>query len=1018
MSVRIYGRGCLGLLLAAICVATASAQRQHIVMTDPLTPQEQLKGFHLPPGFDIELVASEPEINKPLNFSFDSKGRLYITSTIDYPFPTQGPGNDRMTRLEDTDGDGRYDKAEDYVQGLSMPTGATLVPGGAIIFSIPNIWSYTDSNSDGRLDHREKLYSEFGNVDTHGMNNGFTRWLDGWIYACHGFRNESTVSGTGGHTISMASGNGYRFRADGSQIEQIWFGQVNPFGITFDALGNLFTADCHSKPAYCLLRGAHYPSFGKPHDGLGFGPELIKHTHGSTAISGVVYYAADQFPEEYRDTLFIGNCVTGRVNFDKFTYHGSSLTGVEQPDFVTCDDPWFRPVELKLGPDGALYIADFYNCIIGHYEVPLTHPMRDRERGRVWRVYYKGKEGEKPSRPRPVADLTAVGLEELWNRLADPNLIVRMLATHEIIDRFGADAVRPVETRIAGKSTPYQRTHALWIIEQLGTLDDALVRTLADDPDRLVRVHLVKAMDERSDWNATALDVGELVRSKLADSDAFVRRAAAGALGRHADRRNFDPLMQLWAETPPEDTYLIHTVRMAIRDHLLEPKIFAEYAKLEAENDRTRRLLDVLPGVRNAESAGFMLGTLTSGGSDPARRNELIHYVARYLSKDRMEELNRHVLASRDAGFDEQLVVLQSYRQGLQERGEKLSTPFRGWATELARQLLAQKEAPRRIAGAVVATQLRLAELFDDLAEIITLPKENAELKYRSIEACLAIDRKRTFPLVAPVLANSAELLPLRIKAAEAVSAANLPEGRQLLLDEIQIAHQSLAVSLAVELAKSVEGGEMLLAAIEEGLVSARLLQRPRVERTLEYVEVPDVVARIKKLTTDLPPEDEAVARLFETRRKGFQAAQPELSNGKKVFEKQCAICHQLQGEGTKVGPDLDGIGFRGLERLLEDTLDPNRNVDPAFRATIVITDDGLTHTGLALRDEGMVLILVDAEGKEQRIEHGTIEERFDSPLSPMPTVALDVVTEREYYDLISFLLSQQQEVPAAATSE
>src|SRR5690606_34299912 len=129
------------------------------------------------------------------------------------------------------------------------------------------------------------------------------------------------------------------------------------------------------------LRGAYYPSFGKPHDGLGYGPEMMTHSHGSTGIAGVVYYAADAFPAEYRETVFIGNPITGKINHDRLEAHGSTYRALEQPDFLSCDDPWFRPVDLQLAPDGSLYIADFYNRIIGHYEVPLNHPLRDRERG-------------------------------------------------------------------------------------------------------------------------------------------------------------------------------------------------------------------------------------------------------------------------------------------------------------------------------------------------------------------------------------------------------------------------------------------------------------------------------------------------------------------------------------------------------------------------------------------------------------------------------------------------------------
>ena len=179
----------------------------------------------------------------------------------------------------------------------------------------------------------------------------------------------------------MNSGNTYRMRPDGSHAEYFTHGQVNPFGLAFDPLGNLYSCDCHSRPVYQLLRGAWYPSFGKPDDGLGFGPEMVTHDHGSTGIAGIAYYAADQFPAAYRDTVFIGNVVTNRINHDRIEWHGSSPKGIEQPDFVWSDDNWFRPVDIELGPDGALYVADFYNRIIGHYEVPL-HPPRPRPRAR------------------------------------------------------------------------------------------------------------------------------------------------------------------------------------------------------------------------------------------------------------------------------------------------------------------------------------------------------------------------------------------------------------------------------------------------------------------------------------------------------------------------------------------------------------------------------------------------------------------------------------------------------------
>src|SRR5262249_35852691 len=155
------------------------------------------------------------------------------------------------------------------------------------------------------------------------------------------------------------------------------------------------------------------------HDGLGFAPDIIAHSHGSTGICGVVYYDADAFAEEYRHTVFIGNPVTGRINHDRLAIHGSSVTAVERPDFLSCDAPWFRSVDIKLAPDGSLSIADFYNCIIGHYEVDLYHPRRDRERGRIWRVVYRG---ESNSTPRTPLNLEAIDPEGLVAALDSGNI--------------------------------------------------------------------------------------------------------------------------------------------------------------------------------------------------------------------------------------------------------------------------------------------------------------------------------------------------------------------------------------------------------------------------------------------------------------------------------------------------------------------------------------------------------------------------------------------------------------------
>src|SRR5262249_30923842 len=406
---------------------------------------------------------------------------------VEYPFPAAPDKKPRDTVkvLEDFSADGRARKITTFADGLNIPLGVLpLTSEGkkgdeALIFSIPAIQRFRDTDGAGKAAKRDVVYEKYGFGDTHGMTSAFTWGLDGWIYACHGFSNTSTVQAKDGSRVTMHSGNTYRFRADGSHIEQFTWGQVNPFGICFDPLGNLYSADCHSQPIYQLLRGAYYPSFGKPHDGLGFGPEMINNYRGSTAISGIVYYAADHFPAAVRGSAFVGDVVTNRINRFALTWHGASPRATQQ-DFLKSDDLWFRPVDIKLGPDGALYVADFYNRIIGHYEVPLDHTGRDRDRGRIWRIVYRGPDGKgQPKAPR--LDWTKASVKELVADLGHPNLTVRTFATNQLARRGGAQAIQAVRDVMNPRSDPYARAHGLWALERCGALDDRTLAAAAED---------------------------------------------------------------------------------------------------------------------------------------------------------------------------------------------------------------------------------------------------------------------------------------------------------------------------------------------------------------------------------------------------------------------------------------------------------------------------------------------------------------------------------------------------------
>jgi putative heme-binding domain-containing protein len=1000
-------------LFAGLCVPlTCRAQPEPppIAPTGPRTAEGERQGFHLPPGFEVQLVAAEPDIIHPINIAFDAGGRLWVTMSVEYPFPAKDPHHtkDVVKVLEDFGPDGRARKITTWADNLNIPIGVLPLADGAVVHSIPDVWRMWDSRGAGRADKREVLLGTYGYQDTHGMTGNFVRGLDGWVYATHGFANTSTVKGKDGSQITMTSGNTYRFRPDGTGVEHFTNGQVNPFGLCFDPLGNLYSCDCHSRPIYQLLRGAYYPSFGRPHDGLGFGPEMMQHSHGSTAIAGIVYYAADNWPAEFRDNIFIGNVVTNRVNRDTLRKHGSSYTAVEAPDFIISDDPWYRPVHMMLGPDGAMYIADFYNRIIGHYEVPLTHPGRDRTHGRIWRVVYRGP-GGKAGTAAPRADWTKVSAAELVGDLAHPNLNVRLIATNQLADRGGKEGIEAVRKVMRPGSYPFQRMHGLWVLDRQGALDDDRLTAAARDTEVGVRVHALRVLVERKDLSARQRN---LVLAGLKDADAFVRRAAAEALGRHPEAANVRPLLELRHAVPKEDTHLLHVTRMALRDQLLHKSSWEGIARQTWGDRDVLALADVCLGAPSAEATGFLAANLSRLAEGHERLAEYARHIARYGT-------SRGVAAVRAFAHDRHgadpvfgAALIKAEQQGTQERGAKLDEATLHWAQDLDRELLAAAQPDRLQAGIELAGLLKIEAAQGRLAALLADRKMPERRRREAAAALTAIDPQRHLDALGRILGDPSEALGLREQLAGVLAHTNRPRAQEELLKGLASAPAKLQGAIAQALAGSREGAERLLDAVGSGKASARLLQESAVRQRLEQAQVPDLPKRLAKLTRGLPSANEKLQALINERSAGFAKARTNPALGAQVFEKNCAVCHQVANKGAKYAPQLDGVGLRGPDRLLEDILDPSRNVDQAFRATTLTLKEGQVVSGLLTREEGEVLVLVDAQGKEQRIPRDAVESRIVSQLSPMPANFGEQMSEPELYNLLAFLLRQR--APAA----
>ena len=656
----------------------------NIRVTDFQTPEQEQASFKLPPGFEITIFASEPDISKPINMEFDERGRLWVTNTVEYPMPARGrPGRDRITILEDTDGDGKADKFTPFEDTLNIPIGITPVHNGAIAYSIPNLYRFTDTNGDGKADESKKLLGPFEFVDTHGMVNNLIRGWDGWIYACHGYANNSTVAGADGDSINMPSGNTFRFREDGSRVEATTLGRINPFGYAYDEWGYLYSLDCHTKPIYQLIPGAQYPSQGVNAPTIGWAPEMMSYEFGSTANSGLVYYTGEQFPEEYRNNFYSGNVVTGRINRNTMTLHGSSPESKREEDFLSTTDPWFRPVDLKTGPDGSIYIADFYNRIIGHYEVPKEHPARDRTSGRIWKITYTGNKSAGKTASKNWSKAT---LDELVTALNFPQLNIRMIVANYIVDNFQQKAVAPVNNMMQSAATDSKSfIQGIWILHRLNALREDLLDKALTSSDPIVQVHALRVLIQKNKISAKQYDI---VSAALNSASPQVKRTAVEVLGHYPKYANLPPLLTLYEKSIERDTHLRYTTLLSIRDNLKNTLIMQQVARQKWDDQQLKLIIKVIPEVPSKEAASFALDYLQNHQLPSDQMVANLAYIGRYIAADRLSRAISIIRKNVSDDPDLQYTIYKTMRQGIATRGVKPSPELQSWGNAIANKFL------------------------------------------------------------------------------------------------------------------------------------------------------------------------------------------------------------------------------------------------------------------------------------------------------------------------------------------
>ena len=524
----------------------------------PLSPAEAIKKMQVPEGFRVELVAAEPDIMNPVAMAFDERGRIWITESFEYPRHEPGPGRDRIKILEDTNGDGKIDSVKIFAEGLNIPSGIAVGYGGVWIANAPDILFVQDTNGDDKADKTEVVATGFGRFDTHELPNSLTWGPDGWLYGLNGVFNACKVESQGKvHEFTCAL---FRINPRTRKFELFCEGTSNPWGVTFDPNGSAFISACVIDHLWHLTESGYYLRQGGPYPPHTWKIEsIVKHKHQMAAYCGITYFDSAAYPAEYRDRLIMGNIHGNCLNVDRLERNQSTYQGTGEPDFLSANDVWFMPVVQKVGPDGCLYLLDWYDRYHCYQDASADPEGVDRGHGRLYRVVH-----EATGRPKPVAlDKATPG--QLVKYLGDANIYVRETAQRLLGEKACTGVVPQLESIALDSGANHKhRMHAIWALMSGEVVTPGFANKLLHQKDDVVRAWGVRATGSLlSDNEPLAKLVSDLVNDPARDVQLQVAIAAKKI--KHADA------LKIWLDVLAhcgDDPLIPHIVWQNLHPHL------------------------------------------------------------------------------------------------------------------------------------------------------------------------------------------------------------------------------------------------------------------------------------------------------------------------------------------------------------------------------------------------------------------------------------------------------------------
>jgi len=975
-------------------------------MQKPLPPELSAQHMVTTSEFDIRLFAAEPDIINPLWLTWDDRGRLWIAETVDYPNDMQpiGHGNDRLKICEDTDGDGRADKFTIFVEQLSIPTSFVFARGGVIVIHSGKTEFIMDTDGDDKADVRRDLFTGWGTEDTHAAASNLRYGFDDWIWGTvgySGFRGE-----VGGEEIRFGQGI-FRFKPDGSKLEFVRSSNNNTWGLGLTEDNHVIGSTANGNASmYMPIPNRYYEAVrgwsASRLESITTNQHIYPITdkvrqvdwHGQyTAGSGSAIYTARQFPKKFWNRAqFVAEPTGHLLGLFFLEPSGADFVARNAQSFVASDDEWTSPVYAEVGPDGALWIVDWYNYIIQHNPTPrgfqtgrgnaYDTPLRDKTHGRIYRLAWKD------AKPVETPNLAGASPAQLVATLRNDNLLWRLHAQQRLVARGQFDVLGSLVALTTDKEVDDiglnpGAIHALWTLHDLGLLDgsnqqayQAAVRCLSHASAAVRRASVMVLPRNRASQTAM------IEANILNDADAQVRKEALLAL----------------SEMPP------HGMAGAVVLSVLS----------QERNINDRWITDAATAAAAQNDSGFLLAGLQNSRRLDEANSEIAAGMYRV-----MQRIARNYAAR---GSGEGLVMLlNGLRRATPDASDALLEGLiSGWpqdqpptfeASERAQLTQVMNELPEEVRDRLLALSQRwnMPDLFGaSVAAILEgLSRQVADTSLPDADRAKAAGRLIGIddrPETATYIADQVSLLTPPDLANGLVNALsrsrNDATGEALLGRWSQLTPAVRRTAILV-LMRRPAWTMAMLEAVDKGNIGKTDLAPEHWSQLTQYPDrrISWRAGQLAVSTASISSDREAiVTKLLPLAKEKGDAAR-----GKEVYEANCALCHAFNGQGGHVGPELTGIAARPRADILLEILDPNRSVEANYRLWTVATKDDETFSGRLEAETATTVEILDVAAQKHVIQRSEIASLSESPLSIMPA-GFEALPPEDLKSLLEYL--------------